>query len=637
MDTHHTGFNYLAKGAEADCKGAAGERGELISIRNGALAMTITGKAGSWESRERDDGFSNSSLVKCQLRDEGVHVFICGKEVEGTEDKDGIFKWETMPLFFEQQNYTIEIEYEKQNPQDKVTFWHENSNIRQQITETGKLRQERLVRLLGTINFRNDIGVSSLFVRVNGRVAVKLDIEVFPTKIDYKKDYERMLWEVTDEVYSLAFDFMKKTFRNVGIGMYKGGGDNEFLAVMREIFGRMMKAVDLIGVRPHYELVKRRQMVPAYKVKRTDTGTIRWMSRHPQAAKKTAEGRVGFEQYPVWCKQVTKDTFENQFVVYVLEQVLKRLEKIRTIYDNESYSRAKDRDFTEELDTMAKEIRKVLRFSFLKEVSGLKEVPHFSLVLGMARGYRELYRYYLIFDQGLAVDGELFHISIKDTALLYEYWCFIKLNRILGNLKDEEGRLMYRAIGQNLLKVDKHGLTVVLKKGSCSQIRYRNVKSGKIMELTYNPRIDHLPTLTQRPDFLLSVYETGKKGAEPEAEYVFDAKYRVNMADEGTEYRQNYKTPGPQTDTINTMHRYRDAIVGEVKGENGGKDNLKKYRQRIAGAYVLFPYENEEEYKNHRFYQSIADVQIGGLPFLPGTWGLVEKVIRECADGEFGK
>ena len=72
------------------------------------------------------------------------------------------------------------------------------------------------------------------------------------------------------------------------------------------------------------------------------------------------------------------------------------------------------------------------------------------------------------------------------------------------------------------------------------------------------------------------------------------------------------------------MHRYRDAIVFE-------NDTPYRYmfEKSMFGAYVLFPYSNEEEYKNHTFYQSIEMVNIGGLPFLPGATSLVEKLLTE--------
>jgi len=65
------------------------------------------------------------------------------------------------------------------------------------------------------------------------------------------------------------------------------------------------------------------------------------------------------------------------------------------------------------------------------------------------------------------------------------------------------------------------------------------------------------------------------------------------------------------------MHRYRDAILYQNKASH--------YERTMFGAYVLFPYHDEKEYEKHRFYQSIDQVNIGGLPFLPSATRLVKE------------
>jgi len=62
--------------------------------------------------------------------------------------------------------------------------------------------------------------------------------------------------------------------------------------------------------------------------------------------------------------------------------------------------------------------------------------------------------------------------------------------------------------------------------------------------------------------------------------YIFDAKYRIDYAQDGSYYKRLYKQAGPMEDDINTMHRYRDAIVAENNGP---------YERTSFGAYVLFP------------------------------------------------
>lgn len=49
----------------------------------------------------------------------------------------------------------------------------------------------------------------------------------------------------------------------------------------------------------------------------------------------------------------------------------------------------------------------------------------------MASGYREIYKYYLMLQKGLSINSNIFSLSMKELSLLYEYWCFIKINSLL--------------------------------------------------------------------------------------------------------------------------------------------------------------------------------------------------------------
>jgi len=48
------------------------------------------------------------------------------------------------------------------------------------------------------------------------------------------------------------------------------------------------------------------------------------------------------------------------------------------------------------------------------------------------------------------------------------------------------------------------------------------------------------------------------------------------------------------------MNRYRDAIVYKNK-------KTQPYNNSVFGAFVLFPYKDEQKYKIHDFYKSIEE------------------------------
>ncbi|WP_017210685.1 nuclease domain-containing protein [Clostridium beijerinckii] len=117
--------------------------------------------------------------------------------------------------------------------------------------------------------------------------------------------------------------------------------------------------------------------------------------------------------------------------------------------------------------------------------------------------------------------------------------------------------------------------------------------------------------------------------------FIFDAKYKI---DTSPEYIEAYGSVGPKEEDINTMHRYRDAIVYDYNKDKllERKDKIKNpvgaINNCIFGAFVLFPYDNEEEFKNHKFYRSIEEVNIGAIPFLPSTTNLMEDFLDEIID-----
>ena len=56
------------------------------------------------------------------------------------------------------------------------------------------------------------------------------------------------------------------------------------------------------------------------------------------------------------------------------------------------------------------------------------------------------------------------------------------------------------------------------------------------------------------------------------------------------------------------------------------------YERTAFGAYVLFPWYDEDIYEEHHFYKSINEVNIGALPFLPNATSLVEQFVERLIE-----
>lgn len=586
---------------------------ELVYIHTKKVNLTIKGPAAhpdfqGIEYRDDDSEFKISCNDEYELSLKGC----TGAEIKSVigDVCSGIYT--VFPLFYEQQRYEIVIEA---NEDVDIAFWHDNLNIRNKVTRVG--RNNKI--LSGVINFGNEIGLSDLIVRVDGSNYLRLTVEVFPSKIGYKDDYKAIVEDVTREVYSIIFDFLKKTYLGYQQKGQVSTSPVEFFAVIRHIFADFMKAADMILVQPHHLLETTHEILPSHKIKRTDIRSLRWIEKHPDQALISPSGILVAKTLAVK-KQISYDTKENRLTKYILLTTAKKLENFRANYLN--LQRSEDKAVVAQIDDMIRNLRRRSDASFLAHVGPHEASAGMSLVFSMAPGYRDLYKYYLMLLRGLSVTGDVFHISVKDLAVLYEYWCFIKLNSMM---KDR-----YELVSQDIIKIQGNGLYVSLVKGNRSRVKYRNPVNGEVITLSYNTSYKEtnietnddekkLPTGAQRPDNVLSLQ---KKGANTEYEYVFDAKYRINPALPGTDYYTNIShKPGPEVDDINTMHRYRDAIVYH-------KD-ASTYERMMFGAYVLFPYSNEEEYRNHRFYKSINKVNIGGLPFLPSSITLVSNILDE--------
>lgn len=518
-----------------------------------------------------------------------------------------------LPIFYETQAYEFVL-FRKQ--EKEITFYHPNVHLRHAIKPLGK------DILSGILQFQNEVGYTEFVIEVNGQHALEVELEIFPTKIDYKTDYQNILREVNEQIYNLAFDFMRKTYNFSGLKSTQQQSLTEFFSIIQMVFGQLLQAMERIKYSPHYRLIADKEIRNAAKVKKASKGNISFLAKRAHLLIDDQESGIipiqGRKYRPVNLieskRRVDYDTPENRFLRWVLERIIQKLQEIRIRYVK--LERRPDEVFLSQIERIINQLRCLLQLDFLVAAGKMQQMT-VSLVLQMAPGYKDVYRIYLMLMKGLSIQGDLLRISLKDVAQLYEYWCFLKIHHLLSK--------KYKLVKQDLVRVNRNGLFITLDRDQSARIIYENPNNGEQFTLYYNtlPAEDKrgIPTLSQRPDTVLTLHKR-EAGQEIKAKYVFDAKYRLNPAYEGTTYHQKYGIPGPEEDDINTMHRYRDAIVYQE-----GPDH--EYERSMYGAYVLFPYADEETYQQHHLYKSIELINVGAFPFLPGSTTLVEQFLDE--------
>ncbi|MFE4713233.1 DUF2357 domain-containing protein [Paenibacillus sp. NPDC056722] len=527
----------------------------------------------------------------------------------------GMVEWSpgeaAFPCFYETQSYELVIQ--KKTSVD-LSFYHDNVLLRQALKPLGDSI------LAGALNFGNEVGLTEWEIRGEGQTLLRVEMEIFPSKMDYKLDYQNILNEVNEQIYNLAFDFLRKTYQLTGLRETQHQSLTEFFTILQHVFRQLLDAVERINRNPNYALLQDRRLVDANRVKKAGRENIRELAKHPERLREdknhgflSIDGRSYTATHLLEThRRLAYDTNENRFIRWMLERIHGKLKELKGRW--KLNNRTSDALLLRKIDAMLTQLERVLKMDFLREAGMLKQMS-ITLVLQMAPGYREVYRFYLMLLKGLSIQGELFRLSMKDVAQLYEYWCFLKLNQLLGQ--------KYKLVKQDIIKVNRNGIFVTLDQSRSAQMVYENPVNGEQFILYYNaiPDSDKTPTLSQRPDNVLTLKKKDA-GKIKEYKYIFDAKYRLNPAYDDTSYQKKYRQPGPEEDDINTMHRYRDAIVYQEKGSG-------EYERSMFGAYVLFPYPDEERYKSHHFYKSIELLNIGALPFLPNSTSLVEQFLDE--------
>ncbi len=518
---------------------------------------------------------------------------------------------ETAPLFFEQSDYIINAKSLVGVP---LHFDHTDKHIRESISQ---IEDDEPDRIGGVINFGNEVGYFNLLFFDDKGNKVLLEIEVFPSKLSYKDDYEAIRNDINEMVENAAADFIKSTYSLGDVNNTQNTVPAIFFALINQLFDRFIKATKVIMQKPNHRLFKEHTIVPEHKLKQTDSRSLQWIVKHPGYVDNSGSGICVSRVLGVQ-KRVSYDTIENQLVKFMLSTTVKKLMKFRRLYLTgfKNYGKDADEEILDRIDNMVSKLSRQLKNPVFEEVSKLKGTNTMSLVFQMSPGYRDLYRYFQMIQRGISFSGEVYSLSLKETSTLYEYWCFIKLVNFFNNNKERYALL---DSGDEIIKVSRKGITVSLSKGASSTVKYLDLTTGDTIELAYNLGEYPSETVRQVPDNVLKITKnTNKDNKKAYFQYVFDAKYKVEMNPD--EYYPDTK-PGPKVTDINTMHRYRDAIVS--------KDGHLS-EKLMFGAYVLFPYPNaEDEYRSHQFYKSIESVNIGGIPFLPGKTTIAEELLTK--------
>ncbi|MED3124756.1 restriction endonuclease-like protein [Bacillus wiedmannii] len=568
---------------------------ELVKIETEELSLTIKGNP-------YHEKYESLKEYHAMNADEMMYFHVDGK-TESVSVFDArlnrVDEWnEHPPIFFENRSYQLVV-VPKNNKQ--LSFYHEHPGFRKQVSS---IQMGSLHVLMGNLAFPNEVGNTTFEIKDDQDTLLTVTFEVFPAKLDYKDDYRALLDEVNDEIYNLAFHLLKRTYLGASAIYATNPSKSEFYRILNDSFERFMKSISHIKRQPHHTLMTRHQLVRGEKIHKLDSVGMNYLRKRPHLLQ--GENSIPIKGITAY-KEVSYDTLENRFVKWMIQRVIHKIDDLlKALEEKSRYTRGEtDEDLLERVKNMKYRMKNELNDPFWRGIGKLDRSV-FSLVIQMAAGYRDAYQIFLMLSRGLTLRGQIFKMSVKDVARLYEYWTYLKLGQILSK--------KYIPLHQDVIQVKQDGLYVTLDESKTAKRTFKHPVTDEVIELYFQKRNGRLPTVTQKPDTMLAIE---KKGKNYQYQYIFDAKYRIDFA-ESSHYKRKYGAPGPMEEDINTMHRYRDALVVEQEGP---------FERTAYGAYVLFPWNQEEAYENHPFYKSIEKVNIGGFPFLPNATRLVEQFL----------
>ncbi|MGE1102041.1 DUF2357 domain-containing protein [Peribacillus simplex] len=581
---------------------------DLVKIEAAAFSLVIKGKPyhHRYEGLKQYRKMDYHDVMQFSVSGEDVQSV----EVYDIESGKLTDSQQVRPIFFENGTYQVLI-ISKQN-QD-LDFYHEHPILRQAIS---RMELSGTSLLTGNLQFQNEVGYTTFEVRWGAQTLVEVTIEIFPVKLDYQKDYRQLLEEVNDEIYNLAFHFIRKTYLGASIKLEGKPSRAEFYRLMTKHFKQFIQAVNRIERQPHHILETTYVKARGDQLSKTDSYTRKYLQKRSQSFMEVENGirihgktmmpREGVKPK----KELRYDTMENRYVKWMMERLIHKFDDLLSalMNKNKRWKEEPDAELLLRLNQMKQQLESRKNNVFWQSIGRLDRSV-MSLVLQMAPGYRDAFQIYLTVSKGLMLQGKLYQMSVKDVATLYEYWTFLKLGQILNS--------KYTLLSQDIVSVNRDGLFVNLEANRTAKRVFEHPVTKEKIELIYQKYEKDIPTIPQKPDSMLTIE---KKGKNHRYNYVFDAKYRIDYAQPESYYQSRYKTPGPVEDDINTMHRYRDSLVSMSNGP---------YERTAFGAYVLFPWADEQSYKDHHFYESIDKVNIGGLPFLPNATDMVERFL-EC-------
>ena len=521
---------------------------------------------------------------------------------------------DTLPRVDEERRYRIHLWAEDGEP---VELFHVQESLTKHLHRSRNGTEQG-----GEVHFRSLAGECRFQIRRGERVLDECGVEVVPSKMDYRRDYVRMVEDLQNLLPALVLQPWETTLHRGRPSAPRCRSGLEWLHLFQAFRQSMEDAVRHIARNPLHDLRRHPETVRCHRVRRAD-GLVR---------RQVCQGRGsgGWESAPggiAWRERLAEnrplpdeDIPEHRWLRWALGDLRKTARHLgRSLEDEPERSWGRDRSeasprrlrdhFGPVLDALGTDLDRWLRTHPFDAEDRIPPPEGVSLRLQGRPGYRELFLGIMALKRCLrGIEGTL-ALHLKDTHRLYEYWVFLTLLRQVADLAEEVEPLA----AKDWCLFDPFSLQTALRQGHAGPGHVFRIQ-GKRVTLEYNRSFGAPLLVAQKPDMLLSVETGGFLDW-----YVLDAKYRVETCET---YLDRFGAPGPPEDALNTLHRYRDALG--VWGAQRGTPC------RVRQALAIFPGSESEAgaFEKALWWRSIGSLGVGALPLLPDCRDYLARWVR---------
>lgn len=493
-----------------------------------------------------------------------------------------------------------------------LVFQNEKNNKFLKVTRDRDALSFRFINYLGRTHLKN---ISDEIVA---------DFEIVPRKINYEEDYIELTKKLAEECSEILLEYSGVTFNRFDAS-YKDNSKTlleQFIFLREFCYSHNLQALfGNIKRNPDSMLIKEQFLkpiglgVPSASFYANPFSNSRGWH--------TVNGKNIPQEVSVTRKYDSLDTVANQFVKVALKKFNLICKELCFSLDALRGKRVEQNMYTE-CYREAFEIKQItddiLRDRFFDDVKVLTVIPQNNQVLEKREGYRQIFSAAAMVDLALQLnwegEQEVYSGESKNTALLYEYWLFFELRKIIRSIDNCK---CVQVVENPFISTD-NGLTISLSEGKASCQAFLISDLNTRVNLYYNRTFSREEFSNTkyagsysrpfRPDYTLEIYPSDyitieDAVREGSVSYIhFDAKYRITDlrafmgADERDMTEEQIKEEleeDKQGGIVNTykrgdllkMHTYNDAI------------------RRTVGSYVLYPGDFDSKTKNYRLFEEV--------------------------------